>query len=69
MLQYTDRKFKQDNDPTVGVEFGSKVISVGGNIVKLQIWDTVNIRLLIGWTRELQKHYPFLLQIVAIPIL
>ncbi len=25
---------------TIGVEFGSKLVSVGGKQVKLQIWDT-----------------------------
>ena len=31
---------KQDSNHTIGVEFGSKVVSVGGKSVKLQIWDT-----------------------------
>ena len=31
---------KQDSHHTIGVEFGSKVVNVGGKSVKLQIWDT-----------------------------
>lgn len=31
---------KQDSNHTIGVEFGSKVVNVGGKSVKLQIWDT-----------------------------
>ena len=31
---------KQDSSHTIGVEFGSKVVNVGGKSVKLQIWDT-----------------------------
>ncbi|KXJ17758.1 Ras-related protein Rab-4B [Exaiptasia diaphana] len=31
---------KQDSSHTIGVEFGSKIINVGGKSVKLQIWDT-----------------------------
>jgi hypothetical protein len=31
---------KQSSSHTIGVEFGSKVIKVGGKNVKLQIWDT-----------------------------
>ena len=31
---------KQDSNHTIGVEFGSKVVSVAGKAVKLQIWDT-----------------------------
>ena len=31
---------KQDSSHTIGVEFGSKIVNVGGKSVKLQIWDT-----------------------------
>ncbi|OXB52243.1 UNVERIFIED_CONTAM: hypothetical protein H355_003225, partial [Colinus virginianus] len=31
---------KADSNHTIGVEFGSKVVNVGGKSVKLQIWDT-----------------------------
>jgi len=40
LLQFVDRKFKQDHDPTIGVEFGSRNIQVKGKTVKLQVWDT-----------------------------
>lgn len=43
MLRFTDDKFKQENDPTIGVEFGSKTIEARGKTLKLQIWDTVLI--------------------------
>ncbi|NXC33290.1 RAB4B protein, partial [Campylorhamphus procurvoides] len=38
--QFLESKFKQDSNHTIGVEFGSRVVSVGGRSVKLQIWDT-----------------------------
>uniref|UniRef100_A0A8C3SPH8 RAB4B protein n=1 Tax=Chelydra serpentina TaxID=8475 RepID=A0A8C3SPH8_CHESE len=38
--QFIENKFKQDSSHTIGVEFGSKVVNVGGKTVKLQIWDT-----------------------------
>nr|XP_025040854.1 ras-related protein Rab-4B [Pelodiscus sinensis] len=38
--QFIESKFKQDSNHTIGVEFGSKVVNVGGKTVKLQIWDT-----------------------------
>jgi len=31
---------KQNSTHTIGVEFGSKLVNVGGKVVKLQIWDT-----------------------------
>lgn len=31
---------RQDCSHTIGVEFGSKVVNVGGKFIKLQIWDT-----------------------------
>lgn len=41
LLQFLEKKFKFDHDTTIGVEFGSKIITVDGKPIKLQIWDTV----------------------------
>ncbi|XP_057315331.1 ras-related protein Rab-4B-like [Hydractinia symbiolongicarpus] len=38
--QFMENKFKQDAHHTIGVEFGSKVVNIGGKSIKLQIWDT-----------------------------
>ncbi|OLQ11860.1 Ras-related protein Rab-4B [Symbiodinium microadriaticum] len=38
--QFIDNKFKKGSSHTIGVEFGSKIITVGGRNIKLQIWDT-----------------------------
>ena len=38
--RYLHNKFKHDTKSTVGVEFGSKQLKVGGVNIKLQIWDT-----------------------------
>jgi GTPase SAR1 family protein len=40
-MQFLENKFKIDSETTVGVEFGSKIIEVGSEKLKLQIWDTV----------------------------
>jgi len=40
LYRFTDNKFKSDSTHTIGVEFGSKIIEVGGKFIKLQIWDT-----------------------------
>jgi GTPase SAR1 family protein len=40
-MQFLENKFKFDSETTVGVEFGSKIIEMGLDRIKLQIWDTV----------------------------
>lgn len=40
LLQFLEKKFKFDHDTTIGVEFGSKIITVNDKQLKLQIWDT-----------------------------
>lgn len=43
LLQFTDKRFQAQHDLTIGVEFGSRTISIDNNAVKLQIWDTVRL--------------------------
>uniref|UniRef100_A0A8C6L6T8 RAB4a, member RAS oncogene family n=1 Tax=Nothobranchius furzeri TaxID=105023 RepID=A0A8C6L6T8_NOTFU len=38
--QFIEKRFKDESNHTIGVEFGSKIISVVNKTVKLQIWDT-----------------------------
>ena len=41
LTRFVDGWFKQDSDPTIGVEFGSKVLKCkSGVTVRLQVWDT-----------------------------
>jgi len=40
LLQFTDKRYRTTHQVTVGVEFGSKTIEVGGKHIKLQCWDT-----------------------------
>lgn len=40
LLQFTDKRFQPLHDLTIGVEFGSRTVTIGGSQVKLQIWDT-----------------------------
>ena len=39
-MQFIDKVFKVDSDPTIGVEFGSKTLQIRDKKIKLQIWDT-----------------------------
>jgi len=38
--QFTDNKFIPDSPHTIGVEFGTRIVDVLGQTIKLQIWDT-----------------------------
>jgi len=42
LVRLTDQRFLANPDPTLGVEFGSKLVEIPeeGKIVKLQCWDT-----------------------------
>eukprot|EP00756_Hemistasia_phaeocysticola_P026762 Hpha_TRINITY_DN16082_c4_g3::TRINITY_DN16082_c4_g3_i1::g.120167::m.120167/K07880/RAB4B; Ras-related protein Rab-4B len=38
--RFVEGKFIDDQTPTIGVEFGSKIEEIRGKMVKLQVWDT-----------------------------
>lgn len=40
LLQFTDNRFRNDHDLTIGVEFGAKRLTLNDKIIHLQIWDT-----------------------------
>jgi Ras-related protein Rab-2A len=40
LLQFVDRRFSSVHDLTIGVDFGSRIIDIGNEKIKLQIWDT-----------------------------
>lgn len=40
MRQFLDKKFMADCPHTIGVEYGTRIIEVAGQKIKLQIWDT-----------------------------
>jgi Ras-related protein Rab-2A len=42
-LQFTDNKFRNQHEITIGVEFGTKNIVIDGKVVKVQVWDTVRV--------------------------
>ncbi len=42
LLQFTQQKFKQEHQITIGVEFGAKNLTFNDKIYRVQIWDTVN---------------------------
>ena len=40
LLQFTDSRFRNDHDLTIGVEFGAKIVTIENKNIHLQIWDT-----------------------------
>jgi len=40
LLSFTDRRFRDNHEVTIGVEFGSRTIHIDGLPMKIQIWDT-----------------------------
>eukprot|EP00040_Diaphanoeca_grandis_P022497 m.120910 g.120910 ORF g.120910 m.120910 type:complete len:204 (-) comp28839_c2_seq1:163-774(-) len=40
LMRFIDDSFDEDQGPTIGVDFKSKIVNIDGNKVKLTIWDT-----------------------------
>jgi small GTP-binding protein len=40
LLQFIDKRFSSVHDLTIGVDFGTRIVDIGNEKVKLQIWDT-----------------------------
>ncbi|XP_047051718.1 ras-related protein Rab-2-A-like [Lolium rigidum] len=40
LLQFTDKRFKPDHDLTIGVEHGSRMVTIDNKKIKISIWDT-----------------------------
>lgn len=54
LVRLTDQRFLANPDPTLGVEFGSKLIEIAdeGKVVKLQCWDTAGTESFRSITRS-----------------
>lgn len=46
LLQFTDHRYRHQHEITIGVEFGSQMLNINKNNIKLQIFDTVIIHIL-----------------------
>jgi len=40
LLQYTDKKFRSELDPTIGCDCSTRIIVIDGKLTKINIWDT-----------------------------
>jgi Ras-related protein Rab-2A len=39
LLRFTDNRFENYHDVTIGVEFGTKIINIDHTPIKIQVWD------------------------------
>lgn len=66
LVRFTEDKFLVDSDTTIGIEFGSHIVTLeSGERLKLQIWDTAGseqFRSVRSYKLILMKDYSFLLQ-------
>lgn len=56
LRQFTEGKYLEFSDPTVGVDFHAKVVKVEGNPVKLQLWDTAGQERFRAITRSYYRN-------------
>ena len=52
LLQFTERQFNYEHDMTIGVEMGSRSVSINNRQVKLEIWDTAGQESYLSITRS-----------------
>ena len=55
MLQFTEDKFRDKHQITIGVEFASKTIEINNKQIKIQIWDTAGHEAFQSITRTYYK--------------
>ena len=55
MLQFTEDKFRDKHEITIGVEFASKTIEINNKLIKIQIWDTAGHEAFQSITRTYYK--------------
>lgn len=56
LRQFTEGKYLEFSDPTVGVDFHAKVVKVDENPVKLQLWDTAGQERFRAITRSYYRN-------------
>ncbi|CAK74708.1 unnamed protein product (macronuclear) [Paramecium tetraurelia] len=55
LLNYTEKKFNEDHETTIGVEFGSQLLKMNDRTIKIQIWDTAGQESFRSITRSYYK--------------
>jgi Ras-related protein Rab-2A len=56
LLQFTDGKFTDYHDLTIGVEFGTKIIDIDSRAIRIEIWDTAGQEYFRSITRSYYRN-------------
>lgn len=56
LLRFSDDKFNEQHNVTIGVEYGTKELSIGNTRIKLKIWDTAGQESFRGITRTFYRR-------------
>ena len=56
LLKFTQNKFTEDYQATIGVEFGAKNVAIKGKQYRIQIWDTAGSEHFRSITRSYYKN-------------
>lgn len=54
-MRFLEGRFKNQHEPTLGVEFGSKIFSIKNTLIKIQVWDTAGQESFKSITRAYYK--------------
>ena len=57
LLQFTEKRFREQFDPTIGVEFGAQNVQIDDKIIRLKIWDTAGQESFQSITRSYYRGY------------
>lgn len=55
LMRLLENRFRSQHEPTLGVEFGSKLYSIRDKTIKLQVWDTAGQQSFKSITRAYYK--------------
>ncbi len=56
LTRYTQNKFNEQYQATIGVEFGAKNLTINNQIIRVQIWDTAGQENFRSITRAYYKN-------------
>ena len=56
LMRFSEDKFNENHDVTIGVEFGTRNLKVDNHLIKLQIWDTAGQESFRSITRSFYRR-------------